>query len=198
MRCSALSTRSCSGDSVRSRANSPPNRCDVVKVNDAQPAGGVGQVAGSSRSRSQTGVRVPRVDHLDARVPEVRTVPGGQRRAPDQTDGGDLDLRIEAVDRDPRTLPSGDDIGVPAGRRRVERQDLLGEAAEDLVGRSAQRVSAMFRPAVGRCLSAFSAAVTALVTTTAAVCRCSQARTSGAGDARISSGTTFVSRTIKP
>src|SRR5579862_2971025 len=70
----------------------------------------------------------PRVEDLHPSVLKVLGVPGGQGGAVCSADGGDL--RVIAADGCPQTIPAVDDLGVAERCSRVEREDLICEAAE--------------------------------------------------------------------
>jgi hypothetical protein len=93
--------------------------------------------------------RRPRVGAVDPDVGEVLYVPGRQTCTVGPADSGDL--RVIAADRRSFAFATVDDLGICRSRSGIERQDVIGEPAEHLLGCLAQRRPA---PAFGKPLDA--------------------------------------------
>jgi len=74
----------------------------------------------------------PGVDELDAGAVKVGHVAGCQRSAARAADGGDK--RVEARDRFPSALAAAGDDRIVLRSSGIDRDDLVGEGREGLIG----------------------------------------------------------------
>jgi hypothetical protein len=75
---------------------------------------------------------LPGIDHVDSGFPEVLHVTGGQRRAVDSADSGNL--CTEPVNGQSDAVAMSNDQRIAGGCRSIERDDELAEGGEYVIG----------------------------------------------------------------